>query len=95
MEDPWGARFPRDVSRSLPSVADAHPDPLHQARARVKDPVVPAPALKAYRPPFWESKRFGEPYGDFNREPPPRNVVRVARRRLDARTPRRGASPRI
>jgi WD40 repeat protein len=44
----------------------------------VKDPVVPAAEPKAYRPPFWESKKFGEPYGDFNRKPPPRNVVRVA-----------------
>ena len=53
-------------------------NPHHQARPRVKDPVVPAAEPKAYRPPFWESKKFGEPYGDFNRKPPPRNVVRVA-----------------
>ena len=80
---PWsapsvGCSISPDVSRSLPPSLTPIPIPLHQARARVKDPVVPAPALKAYRPPFWESKRFGEPYGDFNREPPPRNVVRVA-----------------
>ena len=40
--------------------------------------MVPAAEHKAYRQPFWESKKFGEPYGDFNRKPPPRNVVRVA-----------------
>ena len=34
---------------------------------------------KPYRPPFWESKVYGEPYGDFNRRPPPRAVVRVAK----------------
>ena len=75
---PWDARFPRMCLGASPPSLTPIPIPLHQARARVKDPVVPAPAPKAYRPPFWESKRFGEPYGDFNREPPPRNVVRVA-----------------
>ena len=32
---------------------------------------------KPYRPPFWESKKFGEPYGDFNRVAKPKAVVVV------------------
>jgi hypothetical protein len=34
---------------------------------------------KPYRPPFWESKKFGEPYGDFNRVAKPKPVVVVAK----------------
>ena len=46
----------------------------------MKHPHVPAMARDApYRPPFWESKKYGEPYGDFNRRPPPRAVVKVAK----------------
>ena len=55
------------------------PSVRSQVRDRVKNPVVPAMEKKAYRPPFWESKVYGEPYGDFNRRPPPRAVVRVAK----------------
>jgi len=34
-----------------------------------------APEPKAYRPPFWQSKIYGEPFGDFNRRDPPREAV--------------------
>ena len=44
---PWGARFPRMCLGASPPSLTPIPIPLHQARARVKDPVVPAPALKA------------------------------------------------
>lgn len=38
---------------------------------------MPALEKKPYRPPFWQSKVYGEPYGDFNRQPKPQAVVRV------------------
>ena len=82
---PAPTRIAPFVVPSAPRVADApHPSlaaaPPAQVRARVKHPHVPAMARDApYRPPFWESKKYGEPYGDFNRRPPPRAVVKVAK----------------
>ena len=34
-----------------------------------QDNIVPDPQ-KPYRPPFWDSKQWGAPYGDFDRKPP-------------------------
>jgi hypothetical protein len=39
--------------------------------------VTAAEKNKPYRPPFWQSRVYGEPYGDFNRAPKPQPVVRV------------------
>ena len=53
-------------------------NPHKQARQRINPAVVPAMEKnKPYRPPFWQSKVYGEPYGDFNRQPKPQAVVRV------------------
>ena len=66
---------PPPVSRGMNAPSfHAQPDVpsvRSQVRDRVKNPVVPAMEKKAYRPPFWESKVYGEPYGDFNRRPRP------------------------
>lgn len=40
-----------------------------------------APEPKAYRPPFWQSKIYGEPFGDFNRRDPPRETARPGRKK--------------
>ena len=58
-----------------------HVRPVSQARReRAHAPELPAMERhKPYRPPFWESKKFGEPYGDFNRVAKPKPVVVVAK----------------
>lgn len=39
------------------------PTPLQELIAR-REPL-------PYRPPYWDSKKYGTPYGDFNRKPSP------------------------
>lgn len=66
---------PPDSPLTLDPLPDA-PEP--QARPRVTAAMVPAMENnKPYRPPFWQSRVYGEPYGDFNRQPKPHAVVKV------------------
>ena len=63
------------------------PDPQAR-RERALAPELPAMERdKPYRPPFWESKKFGEPYGDFNRVAKPKAVVVVPKPPRGSRRP--------
>ena len=73
------SRSTRPDSRVLLPPHPSRPTLDEQRRERARAPDIPRAEDKPFRPPFWDSKAYGEPYGDFNRAPKPKPVVFVER----------------
>lgn len=63
----------RRAQQQRPSTSEARAVLAAFKERKILNPGEPDPSKQekaGYRPPFWDSKRYGEPYGEFNRQPP-------------------------